>query len=81
MKILNRAILLLSYLFVYLISWMIAYIVFMQNDMKYYFEYFILAWTFNGLEYPSGIWLLSIVIFILLVLLFKVIIKYKKAAA
>ena len=53
----------------YMLSWTASYIfVFVSRgdglDFSYYFQYFRLAWTFNGLEIPSFIWLFSIVAFV-----------------
>ena len=52
-----------------MVAWTASY-VFMFNsrgdglDFSYYWEYFALAWTFNGLEIPSFIWFFSLVAFI-----------------
>ena len=47
--------------FVYIASWIAAYVVINQDfNTKYMWDYFVLAWTFNGFIRPSVIWMLSI---------------------
>jgi hypothetical protein len=53
----------------YMVAWSASYVfMFISRgdplDFRYYWEYFKLAWTFNGLEVPSFIWLFSIVAFL-----------------
>ena len=46
----------------YMVAWTASYLfVFISRgdglDLRYYVEYFVLAWTFRGFELPSFIWL------------------------
>ena len=53
----------------YLLAWTASYVYMFVSrgdslDFSHYLEYFVLAWTFNGLEIPTFIWLFSIVTFV-----------------
>ena len=52
-----------------MVAWTVSYLFVMVSrgdglDFSYYLEYFELAWTFNGFEIPTFIWLFSIVAFL-----------------
>ena len=73
----------------YLVAWTASYVFMFVSrgdgfDFRYYWEYFVLAWTFNGLEVPTFIWLFSIVAFLplaaLVVILMRRHAKHKNAA-
>jgi hypothetical protein len=48
----------------YVVAWTVAYVLVMGLDFAYFLEYFVLAWTFSGLEVPTYIWLFSIAVFL-----------------
>jgi len=48
----------------YVVAWTVAYVLVMGSDFAYFVEYFVLAWTFRGLEIPTYIWLFSIAVFL-----------------
>jgi hypothetical protein len=55
----------------YAVAWTFSYIgVFLSRgdglDLRYFFEYLALAWTFQAGELPAFIWLLSVAVFFLL---------------
>ncbi len=58
----------------YLFAWTASYVfIFLSRgdgiDFSHYFKYFVLAWTFNGFELPTFIWIFSIVAFVPLAVL------------
>ena len=77
-----------SLLATYLLTWTGSYIYMMLSrgdglDFDYYWEYFRLAWTFNGLEIPSFIWIFSIVGFVPLAVIVVITLQFldrKKAS-
>jgi len=59
----------LALLATYMIAWTVSYLFAMVSrgdglDFRYYFECFVLAWTFNAFEIPTFIWLFSIIAFL-----------------
>ena len=55
----------------YAVAWTLSYIVVFLSrgdglDLRYFFEYLALAWTFQAGELPAFIWLLSVAAFLLL---------------
>ena len=55
----------------YAVAWALSYVaVFLSRgdglDLRYFFEYLTLAWTFRAGELPAFIWLLSVAAFLLL---------------
>lgn len=49
----------------YIVCWLFIYVL-INQDLNVFmaYEYFILAWSFNGLERPMFIWMLSNALFI-----------------
>ena len=57
--------------FAYSVAWTLSYIVVFLGrgeglDLRYFFQYLVLAWTFRAGELPAFIWLLSVAAFLLL---------------
>jgi hypothetical protein len=55
----------------YSVAWTLSYmVVFLARgdglDLRYFFQYLALAWTFQTGELPAFIWLLSVAVFLLL---------------
>jgi hypothetical protein len=65
----------------YLVAWTVSYVVVMGADFRYYVQYFVLAWTFNGFEIPAFIWPFSVVLCVPLTLLVVFLLKRSKRAA
>jgi len=64
----------LFYFAIYLVCWVVAYIVVNGNiNIQLMAEYFVLGWSFQGMERPMFSWLISLVIFtpIATVMIFK----------
>jgi len=59
---------LVFFLAAYFLSWVLSYVV-VNGDLNidYMWEYFVLAWTFDGFVRPVVTWLLSIVTFSVIV--------------
>ena len=48
----------------YLICWILAYVLVNGDlNLKYIYEYFVAAWTFNGFVRPMYTWIVSVIIF------------------
>lgn len=77
MSLVKRLPLLFAY---YFVSWLLAYVfVFLSRgdtlDFGYFFDYLVLAWTFEGLELPMFIWILSLIIFVPLSLVIELLVR------
>jgi len=73
---------LFTYFGCYLLSWTIAYILTFilrgeSMDFGFVIDYFFLAWTFQGLELPTFIWFLSLLVFAVLSLAVVPYIRYR----
>ena len=65
---------------IYLICWVFAYVLVNGDfNLKYMYEYFVLAWTFNGLMRPTYTWILSLMMFFPTIGLIWYIAKKKKS--
>lgn len=64
---------------VYLAAWTASYVIMVGLDFSHFFEYFRLAWTFNGGELPTFIWWFSVLAFLPLAVLAVFLLKrYQK---
>ena len=55
----------LALLLAYFIAWTASYIFITQSlDFRYYAEWFVLAWTFQGFEMVGFTWLFSLIAFV-----------------
>jgi hypothetical protein len=48
----------------YFVAWTAAYVAVMGIHFDWFLRYFRLAWKFEGLEMPTIVWALSIVLFL-----------------
>ena len=63
---------------VYMVAWTISYVFFMGIDFRYFLEYFRRPWTSAG-EIPAFINMVAIVLAVLMMLLFLLLWRWKKA--
>ena len=56
----------------YLGCWLFAYWAVVPGDFSHVLSYFIMGWTFSGGEYPTFIWLGSLVLFGALFVLYRI---------
>ncbi len=59
--------------------WTLSYVIVNGDlNLELLVEYFILAWTFDGLERPLFTWILSLILFVLIIVLYWVVIGKKR---